>query len=673
MKKAIFITATDTGVGKTYTSLILATLLKEAGFDVGIMKPVQCAGNDAHFLKSSLRLKDKLSLINPYYLKYPLAPQVAFSLSGQHFDKEKILKVFEQLKKRHQILLVEGAGGFFVPLSRDYLVSDLIADLDIPVIVVSRPGLGTINHTLLTLKQLQAQASRVLGVIFNQTSLNKMGLAEQTNPSIIEKLGATKILGQIPYLARLDKKSILKLKNKIDLDAFFTPEKKEFCPWQELDKRYIWHPFTQMKDWLKEEQLVIEAAKGSYLKASDGKWYLDGVSSLWVNVHGHRKKEIDHAIKGQLNKVSHSTMLGLSNPVAIELARRLIKIVPRGLKKVFYSDNGSTSVEIALKMAYQYWQHCASSRKKRFIHLKNSYHGDTIGSVSVGGIDLFHKTYQSLLFESISVAAPFCYRCPQSKTYPSCQLQCLEELEDCLERESGSVAGLIVEPMVQAAAGMIVWPKGVLKRMRQLCSLNNVLLIVDEVATGFGRTGRMFACEHEEVSPDIICLAKGITAGYLPLAATVTTEKIYNAFLGEYGEQKTFFHGHTYTGNALGCAAALANLEIFKKEKTLEKLQPKIKIMRQGLNKFRRLEHVGDIRQKGFMVGIELVKDKPEKGEYPWEDKIGIKVCQRVRRDGIILRPLGNVIVLMPPLSITASELKFLLEKTYKAIRQVTG
>lgn len=441
--------------------------------------------------------------------------------------------------------------------------------------------------------------------------------------------------------------------------------------WQKKDLKYIWHPFTQMRDWLQDEPLVIKEARGSYLKATDGRWYLDGVSSLWVNLHGHRKKEIDTAIKRQLGKVAHSTFLGLSNQPAALLAEELIRIAPRGLKKVFYSDNGSSAVEIALKMAYQYCQQ-SGSRKTKFVHLENSYHGDTVGSVSVGGIDLFHKLYKNLLFQAYSAPSPYCYRCPKGKKYPGCAFACLADLKKVLRQQHNQICAVVIEPLVQAAAGMLVWPDGIYKEISRLCKKYRVLLIADEVAVGFGRTGKMFASENEAVSPDILCLAKGITGGYLPLAATLAAQKIFDAFLGGYKEQKTFFHGHTYTGNPLAAAAALANLKIFKKEKTLTKLKPKIKFLQSGLKKFNALKHVGDIRQKGFMVGIELVKDKNTKATYPWEEKIGIKVCQKIRERGVILRPLGNVIVLMPPLAIKREELKRLLAATYQAIKKVT-
>jgi len=363
--------------------------------------------------------------------------------------------------------------------------------------------------------------------------------------------------------------------------------------------------------------------------------------------------------------------LGLSNQPAAELAEILVKLAPAGLKKVFYSDNGSTSVEIALKMAYQYCQQ-ADPEKTKFVHLENSYHGDTVGSVSVGGIDLFHKVYKNLLFQTYSVTSPYCYRCPKGKKYPGCAFACLSDLKKVLQQHHNQICAVIVEPLVQAASGMLVWPKGIYAGISRLCKKYQVLLIADEVAVGFGRTGKMFASENENVSPDILCLAKGITGGYLPLAATLATQKIFDAFLGEHKEQKTFFHGHTYTGNPLAAAAALANLVIFKKEKTLAGLKPKIKFLQSELKKFNILKHVGDIRQKGFMVGIELVKDKNTKAAYLWENKIGIKVCQKIREYGVILRPLGNVIVLMPPLAIKKAELEKLLTATYQAIKETT-
>lgn len=439
----------------------------------------------------------------------------------------------------------------------------------------------------------------------------------------------------------------------------------------EADKRYIWHPFTQMQDYQGMEPVIIERGDGSYLIDIHGRRYLDGVSSLWVTIHGHRRQEIDQAIIEQVDRISHATLLGLSNPPAIELAKRLVEITPAGLERVFYSDNGSTGCEVALKMAFQYRQLRGESKKNRFISFKNAYHGDTLGAVSVGGIDLFHEAYRPLLFPVFQAEAPYCYRCPLGLTWPACGMECLGQLNRIMKEHHQEVAALIIEPMVQGAAGMITQPPGFLEEVRELCTRYDILMIADEVAVGFGRTGRMFACDHEGVRPDLMVLAKGITGGYLPLAATLTTEEIYEAFLGEHHEFKTFFHGHTYTGNPLACAAALANLEVFEKEKTLERLDPKIQLLSQRLERFRDLPCVGEVRQRGFMVGIELVADKKTKAPFPPQEKIGIRVILEARKRGVIIRPLGDVIVIMPPLSITEGELEELVETIYQSIKTV--
>ncbi len=429
-----------------------------------------------------------------------------------------------------------------------------------------------------------------------------------------------------------------------------------------------------MKDWEKDAPVIIESGKGTILTDIRGKKYIDGVSSLWVTVHGHRKKEIDRAVAKQLGKISHTTLLGLSNIPAILLAEKLIAISPRGLTKVFYSDSGSTAVEIALKIAFQYWHQKGPEyqRKTGFISLAGAYHGDTVGSVSVGGIDLFHSLYKPLLFQTRRIDSPHCYRCAHGLTYPECQKTCIMHAERTIQKFASVTAALIIEPLVQGAAGMLIQPPGYVRRIRELCTKNNILMIADEVATGFGRTGKMFACEHEQVSPDILCMAKGMTGGYLPLAATLTTDEVFRAFLGEHQEFRTFFHGHTYTGNPLACAAAIASIDLFKKEKTLARLQPKIAYLKKELSVFSELSHVGNIRQKGFMIGIELVKDRGTKTPYLPVDKIGARIVLECRKNGLIIRPLGDVIVLMPPLSISLQELKKMVKIVFNSIKLIT-
>lgn len=437
---------------------------------------------------------------------------------------------------------------------------------------------------------------------------------------------------------------------------------------EELDHRYLWHPFTQMDEWLSQEPLIIERGEGNWLIDTRNRRYLDGVSSLWCNVHGHCNPRLDKALGDQAGRIAHSTMLGMSNPPAIELAEKLCGIAPEGLSKVFYAENGASAVEIALKMAYQYWKHLGESSRTKFIGLDLAYHGDTLGAVSVGGIETFHAAFGPLLFEALHSPTPFPYRSPSGDSTPeSCRDYCLSEMEALLGANSGEVVAVIVEPLVQGAAGIIVHPSRFLAGVRELCDRYEVLLICDEVATGFGRTGSMFACEQEGVSPDLMVLGKGLTGGYLPLSAAITTEEIFSAFLGRYDEFKTFFHGHTYTGNPLACAVGLENLKIFEDEQTIESLTPKIEHFELRLEKFRGAASVGDVRSKGLMAGIELVADPLTGKAFDSGDRIGGRVCEAARDFGVAIRPLGDVIVLMPPLSITLEEIDLLCDAVEQA------
>jgi len=430
-----------------------------------------------------------------------------------------------------------------------------------------------------------------------------------------------------------------------------------------------------MQEFGEHSPLIIARAQGCWLEDKEGKRYLDGISSLWANIHGHRHPVIDRAIKEQMDRVAHTTMLGLSHEGGIELARQLVEIAPKDLIRVFYSDSGATAVEIALKMAYQYWQLKGEKQRYKFFNLSEAYHGDTIGAVSLGGMDLFHERFDRLLFNTIKIPAPDLYRHPfVVENEKDIVEQYFIRSQELIEKNAEQACGFIIEPLIQGAAGMIVHPPGYLKHIRNLTRKHNILLIADEVAVGFGRTGKMFASDWEDVSPDLFCLGKGITGGYLPLAATMATEEIFSTFLGDFMEMKTFFHGHTYTGNPLACAAALASLKVFADEKTLDAsvFGPKAQKYSEGMKRLEQLENVGSVRYMGLMGGVELVKDKNKKAPYPFEKRIGYQVVMEARKAGVMLRPLGDVIVLMPPLAISLDELDILFAATEEAIRKVT-
>jgi len=442
---------------------------------------------------------------------------------------------------------------------------------------------------------------------------------------------------------------------------------------KQLDHSYLWHPFTQMQEWMAEEPCIISRGDGHFLIDVQGKKYLDGVSSLWCNVHGHGKKEIDEAICAQLERIAHSTFLGLSHVPGIQLAEKLIGIAPNGLQRVFYSDNGATAVEIALKMAVQYWQLKGEDKRTLIASLAESYHGDTVGSMSMGYSETFHRFHKSLLFPVLRITPPHVFRYYQRMSEEDAVDAAIKDARQKLAENKNELAALVMEPLMQGAAGMWSQPVKYVQALSEICRRDNILFILDEVATGFGRTGKMFACEHAGVTPDILCLAKGITGGYLPLAATLATEEIFSAFLGEYKEYKTFFHGHTYTGNPLGCAAAIANLELFERDDVIGKMQPRINYLQTRLQTdFLTLPHVSDVRQWGYMAGIELVKDKASRSNYDPERRIGHKVILEARKRSVLIRPLGDIIILMPPLTITDEELSALLDVVHDSIRTMT-
>jgi adenosylmethionine-8-amino-7-oxononanoate aminotransferase len=463
-------------------------------------------------------------------------------------------------------------------------------------------------------------------------------------------------------------------------------------PLAQLDQRYVWHPFTQMKDWLRTEPIVIVRGQGANIWDAEGRKYLDANSSIWTNLHGHNERRLNKAIQNQLKKIAHSSALGLANEPASLLAERLIKAGGRAgseLRKVFFSDDGSTAMEVALKLSHEYWRR-AGVAKPRFLSLQGAYHGDTIGAVSLGHIDLFHKAYGELLFESDEVMAPYCYRCPfnrakperaDAREYRKCNWECVQQVEKkfaAANREGRRITGFVVEPLIQGAAGMIAQPPGWLQRVATITRDYRAHLIADEVMTAFGRTvipvrqgSPLLASQSAGVAPDFVALAKALTGGYLPMAATLTTQSVFDAFLGEYHEFKTFFHGHSYTGNQLGAAAALANLDILATSESIESRIGLVRIMSRELQALWEHPNIGDIRQVGLAAGIELVRDWRTREAFDVRQRAGIRVCEAMAAQGVLTRPIGNVVVLMPPFCTSDNQFHKIVRALSRAIKAV--
>jgi adenosylmethionine-8-amino-7-oxononanoate transaminase len=457
-------------------------------------------------------------------------------------------------------------------------------------------------------------------------------------------------------------------------------------PLAKLDHRYVWHPFTQMRDWLKREPIVIVEGNGAVLRDVHGREYLDANSSIWTNLHGHNHPRINRALARQLKKVAHSSALGLANEPASLLAQKLVNSTNSSLRKVFFSDDGSTAMEVALKLAYEYTRRTGRSKQPKFLSLEGAYHGDTVGAVALGHIDLFHKGYSGLLFKTDKVTAPYCYRCPYNRAKPQradareyrkCNWECVDNLEKNFvsqKKRDNPYAAFVVEPLIQGAAGMIPQPSGWFKLAAEISRGHGALLIADEVMTGFGRSvgpPKLFACQQEQVQPDFMAVAKGLTGGYLPMAATLTTQRIFDAFLGEYHEFKTFFHGHSFTGNQLGAAAALTNLEILQSPSSIKARYSLQRALQQELKTLWTLPNVGDIRQVGLVVGIELVKDWRTRKSFDLRERAGIRVCEAMAKRGVLTRPIGNIIVLMPPYCTKREQLKQMVSALKEAISEL--
>ena len=437
------------------------------------------------------------------------------------------------------------------------------------------------------------------------------------------------------------------------------------------DLKYLWHPYTQMKDCEKMPPIPIREAKGMKLYDYEGNFYYDTISSWWCNVHGHNHPHINEAIIRQVNKLEHVLFAGFTHEPAVILAEKLVKTLPEGIDKIFYSDNGSTSVEVALKMSFQYWQNIGKIKKKTFLSLDKAYHGDTIGAMSVSGVDLYNKKFSPFFYDTYKAPTPDCYRCPMGKNPEECSIDCLRYVEDILKKNSDTIAAIILEPILMGAGGMIIYPKEYLKGVRDLSKKYNVHLILDEVATGFGRTGKMFASEHAGISPDFMCLSKGITSGYLPLGVTATTDEIYQSFYDEYEKLKTFYHGHTFTANPISCAAAVASLEVFENEKTLSNVKNINEKINSFLYEIKGKDFVCNVRSIGTVGAFDLIKNKDTKEEFSFDQRVGLKVYSEGLKNNLLLRPLGNVIYFFLPLSVSCCELDDIFDRTRKVFNNI--
>lgn len=447
---------------------------------------------------------------------------------------------------------------------------------------------------------------------------------------------------------------------------------KQIADLQQRDLAHIWHPCSQMKDYETLPPIIIDSAQGSYLYAADGTKYLDIISSWWCNLLGHCNPKINAAIKEQMEKLEHVIFVNFTHEPAINLCEQLTEVLPKGLTKFNFADNGSASVEIALKMAFQYQLQAGYPKKQRFMCLSEGYHGETIGALSVGSMDLFAQMYKPMMMNNIHVQAPDCYRCPFGQTREQCSCECFKFAEEAFSRYAKETAAIIVEPIVQGCAGMRIYPPLYLQKLRQLCNQYNVLLIADEIATGFGRTGKMFACNHADITPDIMCISKALTGGYLPMSIVCTTNKVFAAFYDDYSTGKAFMHSHTYAGNPIGCAAALAVLKIMKEENILEQAAVKADYFHNYLNDtFAKHKNIGEIRHTGLINAMELVSSKADKTGFDSKLRIGYEIYKKALKHGLLLRPLGNVIYFNPPLNIATADLDKAVTLAEKSINEV--
>lgn len=674
MAKGIFITATGTDVGKTYVSALILKKLIEDGEKAIYYKAAlsgakedkdsKLIAEDASYVfeKSGIELEpnDYVS----YIYKHAYSPHLAAQIENRPLELSKVYSDYKKLQEQYDYIVAEGSGGLVCPLRLDdqnqIMLTDVIKKLGLDIIIVSQSGLGSINSTILTINYAKSQNIDVKGIVLN--NYDKENPIHRDNKIQLEKLSGIEVLALVGE--NEDNISI-----EIDkLKSLFSPD------YIEKDRAHIWHPCSQMKDYEEFPPILIEKGKGMYLYDHEGKAYADVVSSWWCNLLGHSNQRINNAVKNQLDKLEHVIFANFTHKPAIELCERLSKVLPKGISKFFFTDNGSSAIEAAMKMSFQYHYQTNNIQKTKFMAMSEAYHGETLGALSTGGVDIYSKMYKPLLLDVNRIESPDCYRCKYEKSRENCNVECFEHAQKIFELHGKETAAILVEPLLQGAAGMKMYPPLYLKKLRKLCDDYNVHLIADEIATGYGRTGKMFACDHAQISPDIICLSKGLTGGYMPMAIAVTTDKIYNAFYADYNEGKAFMHSHTYSGNPLACSAAIEVLKILEEDNIIEKASEKAvyfnKLIREMLINHK---NIGEIRTIGLINAIELVEDKSLKKGFDSKLRVGYQIYKNALKKGLILRPLGDVLYFNPPLIIEYEDMLKAVLICKESILEVLG
>ncbi len=675
--RGFFITGTDTDAGKTVATAAVLVSLRASGIDAVPMKAVQTGGvrsedgwhsPDLDFCLRMAELepdRDELRDMAPYIYEPACSPHLAAALAGREISVERIVEAFHNLLRRHQCVVVEGAGGLLAPIAETTTMIDLMAALGLPVILVARPGLGTINHTMLSVRELERSGLNLYGIIFCETTKGGRGKIEQDNMETISRLAKTRVLGRIAHMPELAQahpptglfraalppglfrpagdSMFIEIQGKCAEKTGTQPVRKAFDNYNEIDRASLWHPYTKHSA-TKDGFPVIARGEGVYLFDTEGNRYLDAISSWWACNLGHSNPRLVRALVRQARELQHSILGNLTHPRAVELASALAGLFPDTRRRTLFASDGASAVEAALRVALQYWHNRAESGRTRFAAFEDAYHGDTIGAMSVGYLPDFHAAYRPILFPVHKIKTPDCSACPAGKSRTDCDMECFSLIEDAVSEHAKELAAVIVEPLCLGAAGMKMYPAQCLRRLGELCRENRVLLIVDEIAMGFGRTGRMFAFEHAGIDPDIVCVGKGLSGGYLPISAAVVKEEIFETFADEPIDH-TFYHGHTFAGNPVAAAVAVECLDIYREENIVEKAERTGKALAAGFEALRGVTGVTNIRSLGMISAFDLTEKEGVTG-------IGRarRICADMLKKGVLIRPLGATLYLMPPL-----------------------